>query len=459
MPGSVLSQSASPQRNADIEQPANENTPLLPGTEAVVSPVAAKATRLLYLDHIRGLLMVHQSIDHSRIFLSSIVIHHEEWWNMPDFKGSLYHWFLMHKLLEGFMMTMGMSIILFTMSRARMGWTWFSILKHFFIRGAVLVAFNFLMLPSGFGVVTTVLFALGVNIFIGACIVALESVSTAKITTLSARSRAASEAARLATTISIGCYVLAAMILSPMASWYTPSPAHQDDNVNWFFRFAFLPHKIMESDSVKLYSMYAPVPWMPFVLWGIALQRTVTTYKLRPKDTGLLHLALGTLMWIVFIPMRLAEGFGNINPEALHPSPRHSFINFFNLTKYPPSLAYTLCMLGIVHLLCALFILCEIKLKNSVWTSERNPLIVFGRSAFFFYILHFYVFRAFRWVLTLTGDIDQSNGGGFMDQTGNLSDPAYWVSWVVGLVLLYYMCERYAKFKAGTAAESIWRFF
>ncbi|KAJ3017937.1 hypothetical protein HKX48_003263 [Thoreauomyces humboldtii] len=456
-----------PERAIPNEGPATEETPLL-GTGAVANPAAvvsaaSKPPRLLYLDHIRGLLMVFQSIDHARGILSRIVIHHEEWWNMPDFEGSLYHWFirfLTALCAPGFFMTMGMSVVLFTMSRYRVGWRWFAIIKHFFIRGSVLIAFNFIMLAgSGMGVLTTVLFALGVNIFVGSLIVGVEALSSEKLTVLITRYRPdAAQPARIAVTISIVAYVVSAVIIACLASWYTPSSSHQAENVNWLFRIVFLPHQIDPADNVKLYSMYAPVPWLPMVLWGIALQRTVSCYKLRPMESGVLHAALATVLWIVFIPMRLSLGFGNINPEDQHPSPRHSFINFFNLTKYPPSVTYITCTLGIVHALCALFILGELKLKQSAWTSDRNPLIVFGRSSFFFYMVHFYVYRFFSYVFSWMGWMHGAGGFGG-DQSGNLPDAGFWSAWVFGLVLMYFMCERYGRFKAGTAPESIWRFF
>ncbi|KAJ3030937.1 hypothetical protein HK097_005531, partial [Rhizophlyctis rosea] len=66
---------------------ATEETPLL----AAIAQTIAKPARLTYLDDLRGLLMILQSIDHARMFLSRIVIPHENWYEMPDYKGNLYH--------------------------------------------------------------------------------------------------------------------------------------------------------------------------------------------------------------------------------------------------------------------------------------------------------------------------------------------------------------------------------
>lgn len=120
----------------------------------------------------------------------------------------------------------------------------------------------------------------------------------------------------------------------------------------------------------------------------------------------------------------------------------------------------------------------ELKLRDTAWTSLHNPLVVFGRSAFFFCksnfglllitpttnhpigflsdVLHFYVYRGFRMILKLAHVVSGEEWNG---QPYNLPDAWYWFSWVLGLVVLYFACARYGKFKAGTAPESIWRFF
>lgn len=155
------------------------------------------------------------------------------------------------------------------------------------------------------GFVTTVLFALGMNIFFGACIVGLEALSTERIATLfsrtessSPRSRspsrprsavtASTEAAyRKAVTVSLVFYVILAAVITSLASIYTPSPSHADDNYNFFFKLFFLPQK-MAKDGL-FYSMYPPIPWLGMVIWGIALQRGISVFKLSSRSVGFLH--------------------------------------------------------------------------------------------------------------------------------------------------------------------------
>jgi len=120
-----------------------------------------------------------------------------------------------------------------------------------------------------------------------------------------------------------------------------------------------------------------------------------------------------------------------------HPPAGPGWVAFLNLTKYPPSLAYLLVTLGIDLLLLAFLSRREEILKR--W---GKPLLVFGRTALFFYIAHLYVFA-------------------LMGLAFPKGVPLGWMYlfWLGGLALLYFLCSWYARFKARKAADSVWRMF
>jgi uncharacterized membrane protein len=120
-----------------------------------------------------------------------------------------------------------------------------------------------------------------------------------------------------------------------------------------------------------------------------------------------------------------------------HPPAGPGWIAFLNLTKYPPSLAFLLVTLGIDLLLLALLSRAEEIVKR--W---GRPLLVFGRTALFFYIVHLYVYG-------LTG-LAFPKG-----------IPLSWMYlfWLGGLVLFYFLCSWYGRFKAQKTPDSVWRMF
>ena len=129
--------------------------------------------------------------------------------------------------------------------------------------------------------------------------------------------------------------------------------------------------------------------------------------------------------------MRWIGGFGNFHPS------NNGLISFLNVTKYPPSLSFILLTLGIVFLILYLLLIMEHKLHR-----VGQPLLVFGRTALFFYLAHLYLYLIL--------------GCAFPKGT---SYPMMYLFWLIGLLILFPICQWYDRFKRSRPAESVWRFF
>jgi glucan phosphoethanolaminetransferase (alkaline phosphatase superfamily) len=176
-------------------------------------------------------------------------------------------------------------------------------------------------------------------------------------------------------------------------------------------------------------------------------------------------LAFGWFM--LFLIIRLIGGFGNINPSlvggpdsaSLSSNPfLSSWIAFFNTIKYPPDLAYSSLFITVNHLLLAMFFLLPTGPDVNKYVSAiiiNGPLLDFGRSALFFYVIHFYLYFGGAWIIgKLYPELKNPNGG-FLEMNGW----QFLITWLVGLVILWVMCRYYARFKASRGPDSIFRFF
>ena len=143
-----------------------------------------------------------------------------------------------------------------------------------------------------------------------------------------------------------------------------------------------------------VFSIYPFIPWLTPVIWGLLFGRIYTHFKLKLKLKILMNLVSGVLLLVFFLALRFGNGFGNIHNEILQPPPLESFINFLNLTKYPPSLSYFCWTIGCNHILMAICLAYPTP-------STKNPILVFGKSALFFYVMHFYIYGIGRFVLYL----------------------------------------------------------
>jgi uncharacterized membrane protein len=164
-----------------------------------------------------------------------------------------------------------------------------------------------------------------------------------------------------------------------------------------------------------LWSNYPILPWLELVTFGL-----VFGYWLANDPDGAYRrgLILGGAFLLLFLLLRYLDGFGNIRPRA-----GATWIDFFNLVKYPPSMTFTLFTTGAN--LIALWLFYRAARARVVLL---QPLALFGRTPLFFYLLHLFLY-AFL---------------GRLFSPGGSSILAMIPVWLLGLVILFPLCIWYA---------------
>ncbi|CAG8534718.1 6765_t:CDS:1 [Acaulospora colombiana] len=159
--------------------------------------------------------------------------------------------------------------------------------------------------------------------------------------------------------------------------------------------------------------------------------------------------------------IRIPGKFGNINPDLLPPPPEGtpfnnpyltSWMQFINAIKYPPDLAFATLYMGLDHLAFAGFYILPTTATSKVFRYLLklivDPLVTFGQSALFFYMIHFHVYQVIGplFLACIPGCKLRVREGWF------------WIYWMVGLTICRVLCSKYAEFKARKGPDSIWRF-
>lgn len=174
---------------------------------------------------------------------------------------------------------------------------------------------------------------------------------------------------------------------------------------------------------------YPVLPWLAGAAAGMYFAHWWRTNPAAERRVWLMGLALVALG----VALRAAGGWGNIRP------PRDAgWIEFLNNVKYPPSLVFWCLFLGVDLLLLA-----ALQHAPSRWLSPSSPLIVFGQTPLFFYVVHFYVLVAIALV--------------FFAEASSLA--FMYVVWALLLAGLYPVCAWYRGFKMSRPRESLWRLF
>ncbi len=122
---------------------------------------------------------------------------------------------------------------------------------------------------------------------------------------------------------------------------------------------------------------YPLIPWIFVMSTGYCFGNVLRWDPLRRRN---FLLSLGAVCTVGFVLLRLINHYGDRAPWAHQKSALFTLLSFLNTTKYPPSLLFLLMTLGPALLALVYF--------EKSHFSFANPLIVFGRVPFFFFLFH-----------------------------------------------------------------------
>ncbi|MBL7770627.1 MAG: DUF1624 domain-containing protein [Flavipsychrobacter sp.] len=189
---------------------------------------------------------------------------------------------------------------------------------------------------------------------------------------------------------------------------------------------------------------YPPLPWLAIMLIGFGMG---PYFKQDTKNT-VWFASLGLILLSGGIFLRAFSGFGDPNGFTLQKNTLLSGLSFIRVEKYPPSLLFTMFMLGIALLLFAL-------LKKQRLPQPINTLLeVYGSVPLFYYVLHWYLIHStLIVVLLLDGySLNQLNFGAFgfgrpLEQPNGYPLAVVYLVWICAVALLYPACVSYRRFK------------
>ncbi len=175
----------------------------------------------------------------------------------------------------------------------------------------------------------------------------------------------------------------------------------------------------------QLFILYPFLPWTGLMILGFCLGKLLQNPDEQYRKNFLTITGLTAIG--LFILLRFINIYGDPVAWSAQKTPFYSFLSFINTHKYPPSLFYLCMTIGPA----LLFIAWWGNMKNSL----TRIISVYGRVAFFYYILHFFFIHTFSSIALLL-----IPGKGF-------SLGIVYVAWIAIVALLYPLCKWYDKYK------------
>ncbi|WP_298536504.1 DUF1624 domain-containing protein [uncultured Algibacter sp.] len=207
------------------------------------------------------------------------------------------------------------------------------------------------------------------------------------------------------------------------------------------------PHVVPIGDGFTNVGFYYPIlPWIGIMILGYCLGAFYKSdFNMVQRQKWLLIFGFGGL--ILFFILRGINVYGDLVPWSSQNTTTKTILSFFKVTKYPPSLAYTIVTLGPA----LLFLFAIESVKNKV----TDFLLVFGRVPLFYYFLHILIIHT----LAIIGIL--IFGGNWKDmiltpevfENAKLINYGYslfvvYLVWIGLIALLYIPCRKYMIYKA-----------
>jgi uncharacterized membrane protein len=411
--------------------------PVDPAVENALQPAfrpAAEAPpkgRIMSVDALRGLVMIIMALDHTRDFFhAGAMVFQPEDLTRTTVPLFFTRW-VTHICAPVFMFTAGMGAFF----RLRRGRTPGQLARFLWSRGLWLMfldltvlrlAMNFSLFSGP--VLLNVLWALGLSMVV------------------------------LGFLVWLPVRVLAGLSILTVALHNLTDPLFTGGVTGagaWLWHILHQPGMVRASHTTVLVA-YTLVPWVAVMAAGFCFGKWMNAAeplrRRRIAYTGIVLIAL-------FLMIRGINLYGDPVPWSSK-IPGMTVLSFLKCTKYPPSLDFLLMTLGPALLSLAWF---EQKTADSKTRDRKktfattNPLIVFGRVPFFYFMCHIFLIHA----LTIPFALARYGRADFLFNTlpsaggpANLYPPGYGYSlgvvyciWVLVVLLMYPVCLWFARLK------------
>ena len=213
---------------------------------------------------------------------------------------------------------------------------------------------------------------------------------------------------------------------------------------DFFHSGSFKFYKIWGNQNALL--VYPFIPWTGLMLLGYCFGKLFESNVTIVQRAKKLRVG-GILLLLFFVVVRFINLYGDPVHWATQPTFIQTFLSFIKVNKYPPSLMFMSITIG-----CGMIALSYLEnVKNKFTVVMR----IYGRTAFFYYILHLYLIHliavAFYFIHGNTMSEVWNIGKNFPflfvvpGQGENLV--AVYIIWIVVVITLYPLCKWYDNYK------------
>lgn len=188
---------------------------------------------------------------------------------------------------------------------------------------------------------------------------------------------------------------------------------------------------------------YPPIPWLGIILIGFSFGKMFATVHAKRNKQ---FITIGLTVLAIFILLRYLNVYGDPQQWAFQKDTMTTLLSFLNVSKYPPSLAFTLVTLGFMFLLLGF--------ADRFNSSVKRIMIVYGKVPLFYYVVHFLLIHFitlimlwFQGVPFFEMEFATSTFGRPLNKETGVPLWMIFIIWFIVVAILYLPCKWYWQYK------------
>jgi uncharacterized membrane protein len=213
------------------------------------------------------------------------------------------------------------------------------------------------------------------------------------------------------------------------------------------------PNLIQLTSATSFFSAYPLIPWLGILLAGFACGEFFEMDEAKRKK---LFLKIAVFTLSAFAVLRFLNFYGDPVKWVEQKSTLFTFLSFINVTKYPPSLDFTLLFIGFTFLI--LYI--TEKSDNRV----SNFFSVYGKVPLFYFIIHLYLIHLLMFAMLFIQGFGINDlvfglfSNGRPKSGGGVELSVIYLIWLAVVLLLYPVCLWYGNYKNAHKKNPLFRY-
>jgi uncharacterized membrane protein len=207
--------------------------------------------------------------------------------------------------------------------------------------------------------------------------------------------------------------------------------------------FLFAPGLFPITSHLTIFVGYPALPWFGIMLTGFACGQL---FWLPAPQRKKIFWQTGMAVLILFVILRYINIYGDPSKWSHQKDALFTFLSFMNVSKYPPSLLYTLVTLGIMFLLLAVM--------ENVTNPFTRVISTYGKVPLFYYLIHWYVLHTIMLIVVFAQGFHAADlqFGAFLfgrpKSPSGLPLAGVYGIWFGVVCLMYPLCRWYSAYKS-----------